>query len=71
MLFRALPDKLKARVFEEVDGYDTVYTSSLFILDVVWDNVASCGQDELQGLIKYARYPGVASTVEEALKMLR
>eukprot|EP00975_Prorocentrum_lima_P036955 7778683-Prorocentrum_lima.AAC.1 len=40
-------------------------------LDISSVYVAPARQEELQGLIKHVREPGIANTAEEALRMLR
>eukprot|EP00975_Prorocentrum_lima_P069619 12927358-Prorocentrum_lima.AAC.1 len=47
------------------------WTYQVLILDMVWEFAPPGGQCELQGLTKYVREPGVASTAAEALNMLR
>eukprot|EP00975_Prorocentrum_lima_P040628 8528463-Prorocentrum_lima.AAC.1 len=62
---------MKARVFEEAEGDMGVDISTIYVLDIVWEDVAPGGQEELQSLTKLVRDPGVANTAETAFKMLR
>ena len=48
-----------------------MHLSSVAVLDGVWHYVAPGGQEELEGLTKFVRGPGSASTAEEARERIR
>eukprot|EP00975_Prorocentrum_lima_P047818 9999346-Prorocentrum_lima.AAC.1 len=62
---------MQRRVLEEADGDMGVDISTIYVLDIVWEDVAPGGQEELQSLRRCVRDPGIANTAEEALMILR
>ena len=69
ILLPAVPEDVKVRVLEEVD--ESAHLTAVSILDEVWNYVAPGGQDEIEGLTKYIRSPGTASTATEARSQIR
>eukprot|EP00975_Prorocentrum_lima_P068426 12920639-Prorocentrum_lima.AAC.1 len=61
---------MKGRVFEETDGDMGMYTSTR-IRSYVGGCCTKREHEALQSLTKFVRDPGVPTTAEEALNMLR
>ena len=64
LLRPAVPEEVTVRVLEDVD--ESTQLAVVSILDEVWNYVAPGGQEEVEGLTRYIRNPGTASTAAEA-----